>query len=130
MEIQVATLCDSAVDYSGKLSMLGAFDTLVARELPAIHPQCSVVLRILFRKEEEGSHSLHVNFVNEDGKSIVPPIEGGIQVTSMGDFFFSTHNMVLNLQQLRFESTGLYSVDVHIDGRQVASIPLQILKRD
>ena len=130
MEIQVASLCDAAVDYAGKLSMLGAFDTLVAKELPATHAQCAVVLRILFRKEEEGTHSLHVNFVNEDGRSIIPPIEGEIQVNSMGDFFFTSHNMVLNLQQLRFESTGLYSVDVTIDGRQVASISLQILKRE
>jgi len=111
MEIQVATLCDSAVDYGGKLSLLGAFDTIVARELPAVHPQCSVALRILFRKEEEGSHTLSVN------------------VGSMGDFFFSTHNLVLNLQQLRFENSGLYSVDVAIDGRQIASVPLQILQR-
>jgi len=82
MEIQVATLCDSAVDYGGKLSLLGAFDTIVARELPAIHPQCSVALRILFRKEEEGSHTLAVNFVNEDGKSIIPPMEGSMNVGS------------------------------------------------
>ena len=129
MEIQVATLCDSAVEYGGKLSMLGAFDTIVARELPAIHPQCAVVLRILFRKEEEGTHLLRVNFVDEDGHSIVPPIEGGVQVGSMGDFFFSTQNLVLNLQQLRFERTGLYSVDVTIDGRQIASVPLQILRQ-
>ncbi|MEI8340025.1 MAG: hypothetical protein WCH43_00625 [Verrucomicrobiota bacterium] len=129
MEIQVATLCDSAVDYGGKLSLLGAFDTIVARELPAVHPQCSVALRILFRKEEEGSHTLSVNFVNEDGKSIIPPMEGSMNVGSMGDFFFSTHNLVLNLQQLRFENSGLYSVDVAIDGRQIASVPLQILQR-
>ena len=130
MEIQVATLCDSAVDYGGKLSLLGAFDTIVARELPAVHPQCSVALRILFRKEEEGQHTLGVNFVNEDGQSIIPPMEGRMNVGSMGDFFFSTHNLVLNLQQLRFENAGLYSVDVAIDGRQIASVPLQVLQRE
>jgi hypothetical protein len=127
MEIQIATLCDSAVDYGGKLSLLGAFDTIAAWELPAIHPQCSIALRILFRKEEEGPHTLSANFVNEDGKSIIPPMEGEMDIGSMGDFFFSTHNLVLNLQQLRFESAGLYSVDVAIDGRQVASVPLQVL---
>lgn len=129
MEIQVATLCDSAADYGGKLSLLGAFDTIVARELPAIHPQCAFALRIQFRKEEEGAHDLNVNFVNEDGKSIIPPMNGTIQIASMDDFFFSTHNLVLNLQQLPFEKEGLYSVDVSIDGRQLASVPLQVLKQ-
>ena len=126
MEIQIATLCDSAADYHGKLSLLGAFDTIIAQSLPAVHPQCSVALRILFRKEEEGRHAISVNFVDEDGKSIIPPMEGGLNVVLPGDFFFSTQNFVLNMQQLRFERTGLYSVDVAIDGRQIASIPLQI----
>jgi hypothetical protein len=42
MNIQVAVLCDAATDDNGKLNLLGAFDTIYARELPAIHPQCAV----------------------------------------------------------------------------------------
>src|SRR5580692_8838307 len=80
MDIQVAALCDSAVDYEGKLCLLGAFDTIVTGMLPAIHPQCSVALRILFRKEEEGFHTVSVLFVDEDGRSIVPPMETSFDV--------------------------------------------------
>src|SRR5207302_10994343 len=75
MEIQVAALCDSAVDYGGKLCLLGAFDTIIAGQVPAVHPQCSVALRLGFRKEEEGQHAVRVNFIDEDGRSIVPPLE-------------------------------------------------------
>ena len=126
MEIQVAALCDAAVDYDGKLSLLGAFDTIVAGTFPAIHPQCSVALRILFRKEEEGFHSVSVLFVDEDGRSIVPPMETSFDVTLPGDLFFSTRNLILNLQQLPFARHGAYSIDVSVDKRQMASIPLQI----
>jgi hypothetical protein len=126
MEIQVAALCDSAVDYEGKLCLLGAFDTIVAATLPAIHPQCSVALRIMFRKEEEGTHLVRVMFVDEDGRSIVPPMETAFEVTLPDDLFFSTRNLILNLQQLPFARKGAYSIDVSCDGRQLASIPLQI----
>jgi len=126
MEIQVAALCDAAVDYDGKLCLLGAFDTIVTGSLPAIHPQCSVALRILFRKEEEGPHSVSVFFVDEDGHSIVPPMETTFDVALPDDLFFSTRNLILNLQQLPFARPGAYSIDVSVNKRQMASIPLQI----
>lgn len=108
MEIQVAALCDAAFDYDGKLCLLGAFDTIVAGALPANHPQCSVALRILFRKEEEGFHEVRVLFVDEDGRSIVPPMETSFDVELPEDLFFSTRNLILNLQQLPFARAGAY----------------------
>jgi len=126
MEIQVAALCDSAVDYDGKLCLLGAFDTIVTSALPAVHPQCSVALRILFRKEEEGFHNVSVLFVDEDGHSIVPPMETSFDIELPDDLFFSTRNLILNLQQLPFARHGAYSIDVSVDKRQLASIPLQV----
>jgi len=126
MEIQVAALCDSAVDYEGKLCLLGAFDTIVAGTFPAIHPQCSVALRILFRKEEEGFHNMRVLFVDDDGHSIVPPMETSFDIELPEDLFFSTRNLILNLQQLPFARPGAYSIDVSVDKRPMASIPLQI----
>ena len=126
MEIQVAVLCDAAVDYDGKLCLMGTFDTIVAPALPALHPQCSVALRILFRKEEEGPHKVSVLFVDEDGHSIVPPMETSFEVELPDELFFLTRNLILNLQQLPFARPGAYSIDLSVDGRQMASIPLQI----
>ena len=126
MDIQVAALCDSAADYQGKLCLLGAFDTIIAANLPAVHPQCSVAMRMVFRKEEEGRHHVRVNFVDEDGHSIFPPIEAPMDVALPEDFYFATRNLILNLQQLKFEREGLYSIDVALDNGQAASIPLQV----
>jgi hypothetical protein len=126
MDIQVAALCDSAVDYDGKLCLLGAFDTIVTVAAPAIHPQCSVALRILFRKEEEGPHHVTVLFVDEDGRSIVPPMETAFVVALPEDVYFATRNLILNMQQLPFPRPGAYSIDISVDKRQTASIPLQV----
>ena len=54
MEVLTALIADSASDYQGKLCVLGSFDTICARQYPAVHPHCSIALRLLFRTGDEG----------------------------------------------------------------------------
>ena len=127
MNIQVAVLCDAATDDNGKLNLLGAFDTIYARELPAVHPQCSVALRVTFFNGDEGKHTLRLNFVDADGGSIMPdfpPIP--VEVTLPDDVHFGTRNFIINIQQLKFDEPGLYSVDISLDDRSQANIPLLV----
>ncbi len=124
MNIQIAVLCDAAVDYNGKLSLLGAFDTIVTSHLPAVHPQCSIALRIAFNKIEEGSHKVRINFVNEDGKFVMPSIDMPVDVTIPPEVNSLVRNFVINIQQLKFDTPGQYSIDVAIDGRLETNIPL------
>jgi hypothetical protein len=127
MNIQTAVLCDAATqDASSKLNVLGAFDTLCAPQLPVVHPQCAVALRITFMSGDEGEHKMALNFINADGRSIMPPIEIPVTVTLPEDAHFITLNFVVNIQQLKFPEAGLYSVDVRVDGESRASIPLQV----
>ncbi len=127
MNIQVAVLCDAATDDNGKLNLLGAFDTIYTQQLPAIHPQCSIALRVTFASEDEGKHHLQLNFVDADGQSIIaqfPPIP--VEVALPEDMHFGTRNYIVNLQQLKFDNPGLYSIDISLDDRQQASIPLLV----
>ena len=39
---------------------------------------------------------------------------------------FGTRNFIVNIQQLKFENPGLYSIDVTVDGQPQASIPLLV----
>jgi len=126
MTIQVAVLCDAATDYSGKLNLLGTFDTLYAPQLPAHHPQCSVAARIAFDRIEEGPHHLTINFVDEDGRPIMQGTEVLVEVVFPPDATFLSRNFIVNIQQLKFEKTGLYSVDLAMDDRQLCSIPLAV----
>lgn len=128
MNIQVAVLCDAAADYNGKLNLLGTFDTLFTPKLPAIHPQCSIALRVVFERAEEGSHKMKLDFVNEDGKPVMPSMDAPVDIGFSGDATFVSRNFIINIQQLKLESAGLYSIDVTVDGRQLASIPLSVVK--
>ncbi len=126
MNIQVATLCDAATDDNGKLNLLGAFDTIFAPQLPAVHPQCAVALRVTFMSGDEGERKLKLNFVNADGRSIMPPIEIPVAVALPDDAHFLTRNFIVNIQGLKFPEVGLYSVDVRLDDKSQAGIPLQV----
>jgi hypothetical protein len=126
MNIQMAVLCDAAADYSGKLNILGTFDTIVTNHLPAVHPQCSIALRITFNKIEEGAHKVKVNFVDEDGKFVMPSIEMPVEISMPAEANFLVRNFVINIQQLKFDNPGQYSIDIAIDGRQETSIPLHV----
>jgi hypothetical protein len=126
MTIQVAVLCDAATDYNSKLNLLGTFDTILAAQLPAQHPQCSVALRIAFDRVEEGSHRLSMNFVDEDGQPIMPVMDLPIEIVFPSDATFMSRNFVVNIQQLKFEKAGLYSIDLSVDGRPLSSIPLAV----
>src|SRR5438876_1184569 len=69
MNIQVAVLCDAATDENLKLNLLGAFDTICTPQLPAVHPQCSIALRLTFGHQDEGEHKLRLNFVDADRRT-------------------------------------------------------------
>lgn len=126
MNIQVAVLCDAATDDNGKLNLLGAFDTIFTQQLPAYHPQCSVALRVTFGHEDEGPRQLTLTFVDADGRAIMPAIPIQEKVVLPNDSHFGTRNFIVNIQQLKFEAPGLYSIDLAMDDKPQISIPLLV----
>ena len=126
MNIQVAVLCDAATDDNGKLNLLGAFDTIYAPQLPAVHPQCAVALRVTFMPGDEGQRQLGVNFINADGRPIMQGINLPVPVTLPDDAHFLTRNFIVNFQQLSFAEAGLYSVDIRLDSESQTSIPMLV----
>ena len=91
-----------------------------------MHPQCAVALRVTFMSGDEGPRKLVLNFVNADGRAIMPPIEIPVEVGLPDDAYFVTRNFIVNIQQLKFTEAGLYSVDIRLDGESRANIPLQV----
>jgi hypothetical protein len=131
MDIQIATLCDFAADYNGKLVISGTFDTLAARAVPVVHPACALAMRFCFTPEDAGRHKLSINIINEDGESLDPnnmPIEPEFEVALPKNVPFLTRNIVMNLQGLRFPESGIYSIDIGCDGEILVRLPLRIVQ--
>ena len=129
MQIEIFSLCDAATADGGKLSMLGAFDAIQISKFPAVHPQCAIAARIRFSRIEEGEHAIKVQFVDGDGKNVLQPMQSVVRVGSFtGQGSFST-NFIFNIQGLKFEKSGEYSIDLAIDGQHKASLPLFIKEK-
>ena len=126
MNVELFALCDAAADYNGKLSLLGAFDAIWARTAPAVHPQCAVALRMRFSKVEEGEHKVRINIVDADGKSVVKPFETSANIRYQENVTSIAANMILNLHGIKFPVFGDYSVDLTVDDKHEASLPLYV----
>ena len=126
MEVEIFALCDAAADYSGKLNLMGTFDSIQAKQFPVTHPYCSVALRVRFERIEEGDHRMRISIVDDDGKSIGPSVDGSIGVKFSPNSLSVCTNMVMNIAGMKFEKPGRYSVDLAIDNRHEKSLPLTV----
>jgi hypothetical protein len=79
-----------------------------------------------FSKVEEGQHKVKLNFVDEDGRLVMPSIDIPVEVVVPEETIFISRNFIINIQQLKFEKPGLYAIDIAMDGRQEGSIPLLV----
>src|SRR5207247_7217338 len=125
MKVEIFTLCDAATtDAGGKLNILGSFDRLNAKEAPVVHPQCALAMKLRFERVEEGQKQLRIAFVDQDGAAFMQNLDATAEVRFHGDDPSVTVSLALNIQQLRLPRFDEYSIDLAVDGRQEASIPL------
>ena len=130
MDIQIATLCDFAADYNGKMVITGTFDTLAGKAMPLVHPTCVLAMRLCITPEDTGSHTFSVNIIDADGNSLDDkmPIEADMPIELPDNVPFMTRNLILNLQGLKFPEDGVYSIDISVDEELVSRIPLRIVE--
>lgn len=130
MDVTIATLCDAATDYGGKLNLLGAFDTILSARFPAVQAQCALALRIVFNQAEQGRQVIQLRFVNEDGQPIMPGIGAQLDVQMPAQASYLSRNFIVNLQNLRFTAPGQYAVNVFAGDEEIATIPLLVRQLD
>lgn len=123
MKVELFALCDFAADYGGKFNVVGVFDAVYARQLPAIHQYCCIAARLRFEKIEEGQKRVKLSIGDEDGKALVPAIEVPVSVVMPPDAHSHTIQVVGNMVGIKLERYGEYSIDLAVDGRHEASIP-------
>lgn len=124
MNIEAFLLCNCATNERGKLNVLGAFDTLYAEKLPIIVPAVSIALRIRFSPVEQGTHNARIKVIDEDGRDAGADMTATAEVKMREGQDSSISNLILYIQRFKLEKYGRYRIDLAIDGRQVATLPL------
>jgi hypothetical protein len=128
MRVEIFTLCDAAtVDAGGKLNILGSFDRLQAKETPVMHPQCALAIKLRFERVEEGQKRIRITFIDSDGASVMPTLNATTQVRFGPNDSTATASLALVIQQLKLPKFAEYSIDLAVDDRHEASIPLLVV---
>ena len=126
MKIEVFCLCDAATDNRGKLNILGTFDQIYAARMPVVHPACAIALRMRFDTMEEGKHSVHIEVVDPDGHPVFRPMDGEVHPRIAPEAESVAVNLILNFQNMKLDAYQDYQVNLAVDYRTVASLPLRV----
>lgn len=124
MEIEIFTLADFAQDNNSKLTIVGTFDAIHAKQFPVTHPACTIACRLRFASKETGPHDFKLRLIDSTGKEVIQPIEGNINIGEPVNGQFSSINIVINFNQLKFEKSDRYSFELYIDGDWKSGLPL------
>jgi hypothetical protein len=128
MEIEIFTLSDFAQDNNSKLTIVGTFDSIQAKQFPVQHPACTVACRLRFAAKEVGSHDFKLRLIDATGKEVIKSIEGDINIGTPANGQFASINIVVNFNQLQFEKPGRFSFELYIDGDWKSGLPLFLIQ--
>jgi len=126
MKIELFTFCDFAQENSGKLTIVGTFDTIVSRNFPCVHSQLSVVIRLRFDLWEFSTHQFRIETRDLNGEMVLKPTVGSVEVKGVGNATAVSH-LVFTISNLHFKSSGVVNFILFIDDKELASIPLYLL---
>lgn len=126
MQVKLALLADYAnVTAEGKLNILGIFDRISVREIPAVHPQMHLVLRLEAHPAERNlSHAVQIRLYDPDGDTVFD-VNGDIVPQGQAGQTIAT-NQILTLNNLQLSKSGGYTFVVLVNNDVKSEIPLGV----
>lgn len=123
--VKAALLCDYALtSQEGKLSVLGIFANINFPTLPNALSRFFVVFVLSL---DEGTHNLHMGMLDPSGQQMLPePPQAEVNVEIAG----ADTNLVIDFNNLPFNRSGIYQVQLFYEGRLIHTIPLHIQSMD
>jgi hypothetical protein len=126
MQIKLALLADYAnVTAEGKLNILGIFDRISVQQIPAIHPQMHLILRLeAHAAERDRLHNIEIRLYDPDGQTVFE-VKGDIVPHGTPGQTIAT-NQILTLNNLQLTKVGGYVFVVFVNNDLKSEIPLGI----
>jgi len=126
MKTLVACVAEHAWVEKGCLSVIKTFDSILADKFPYKVPRLSVGLRVIFGREEAGDHRLNIRMLDADGKKIMGA-DIGVGIKKPENYGVEpSFSFALNAQNVAFPAKGDYVVEIIMDGRLEASVPIYV----
>jgi hypothetical protein len=130
MKVEILSLCDFAqAEPTGKLNILGSFDRIFAKEAPILRSVFAVAARLRFEPHEEGARTVSLSFIDSDGQRVMPLLRAQFTVKVQPNEPSATLNYVMVIPQIKFARFGDYQIDLAVDDKVEATIPLYVRQR-
>lgn len=114
-EVNILTLCDYAQEYSGRLMITGAFNSLVLPKFPFTYPEIALVAR--FSVPSPGEHIIEFGIKEVSGKHTLMEKQS-IKMTSTGNLRTPYANLIIKGNNVVIPEPGDYQVLFKIDGQE------------
>jgi hypothetical protein len=126
MQVTLALLADYAnVTAEGKLNILGIFDRITVQELPAVHTQMHLVLRLeAAAADQNRSHNVEIRLQDPEGRSVLD-VRGDLVPHSVPGRTSAT-NQILTFNNVQLNRAGSHAFVVRVDGAIRAEVPLGV----
>ena len=119
MKLKIFTLCDFAKDYNGQLCINGTFNVLRTTELPTAPRPMSLACQFELCDNIVGFHNVDITITDKQaGKVLLEEklrLEVGTNNNSLELNRRLYTNLVLNLENMVFNSSGTYEFKVATD---------------
>ena len=123
MVLELFTICEGAFAKNGQLTIVNTVDSIISKHFPLIL-NLGIAIKLKLSREEYGKHNISLEIANSDGINIAPEMKVVPEVASPNEFC----NLVMstNIQGVRIDKSGVYSVSLNIDGNAMAKASLEI----
>lgn len=129
IQVPLALLADYAnVSREGKVNILGVFDQIYARSVPALHPQMQLVFTVIGdRSEAKKEHKIKIELIDQDATETAVKIEGKFKFPLPKAGEEARINQIIILNHVVFNKYDEYSCKIVIDDEVKRSIALKVI---
>ena len=121
MKVEILTLCDYAQTYGDRLTIVGAFSSLNAKEFPLSMHDVTLVAKIVLDKQDNRKHDVTITIKKEgEAEPIIGPISTPLDLSDNKEDFVEA-NLILKIGRLAIPSQGKYSLIFSFDGNETAT---------
>ena len=126
MQVKLAVVADHAnVSSEGKLNILGIFDRIVVSDLPAVHPQMHLIVRLeAHPAERDRPHPVEVRLHDPDGQTVFE-LKGEVVPEGLAGETI-TANQIVGINNMVLAKTGEYVFVIFVDHDLKAETPLVV----
>jgi hypothetical protein len=126
MHVTFALFADAAnLSQEGKLNILGVFDAVQVGQLPTVHRNASLVMRLKGTTEDAGSHTVTLRWVGPDGVELwnsQGELRVEVPVQGVGEMDLP---LIASID-LPMEQPGAHAMHIALDDRPSATVPLHV----